>query len=151
MVRRRTIEAKPIGELYKRAPHSDRVIEHEAENLRRVRLILVWESIPAGRTVHFWLHGETDSGLTVSIPTAPPKVLDLTIIGCITGRNSNGKRFRVDAVYGSGPPGLRLNSKDVNALIKIITAKLEKEFPGRQITGITREVFAIEEQKAWDC
>ena len=151
MVRRRTIDARPIGELYKRAHHTDRVPEHEAENLRKVRLILVWESIPAGRTVHFWLQGETASGLTVSIPTAPPKVLDLTIIGCITGRSGNGKRFRVDAVYGSGPPGLRLNSKDVNALIKIITAKLEKEFPEKQITGITREVFAIEEQKAWDC
>ena len=151
MVRRRTIDARPIGELYKRAHHTDRVPEHEAENLRKVRLILVWESIPAGRTVHFWLQGETESGLTVSIPTAPPKVLDLTIIGCMTGRSGNGRRFRVDAVYGSGPPGLRLNSKDVNALVKIITAKLEEEFPEKQITGITREVFAIEEQKAWDC
>tara|TARA_R100000306_G_scaffold54314_1_gene51506 strand:+ start:41 stop:496 length:456 start_codon:yes stop_codon:yes gene_type:complete len=151
MVRRRGIDAQPIGELYKRARHSDRISDHEVENLRKVRLILVWESIPKGRTVHFWLHRETKSGLTVSIPMAPPKVLDLTIIGCLTGRSGTGKRFRVDVVYGLGPPGLKLNGKDVNALIKIITEKLQEEFPEKQITGITREIFAIEEQKAWDC
>jgi len=67
----------------------------------------------------------------------------------MTGRTGNGKRFRVDAVYGRAPE-LRLNSKDDNALIKIITAKLEEEFPDKQITGITREVFAIEEQAPWD-
>jgi len=144
------IEARPIGELYKRASHSDRVIEHEANNLRKVKLVLVWESIQAGRTTHFWVNGATQSGLVVPIPTAKPKILDLTIIGCMTGKTGSGKRFRVDAIYGYGPPGLKLNSKDVNALIKIITEKLEEEFPDKQITGISREVFAIEEQTSWD-
>ena len=149
MVRRRSFEAQPIGELYKRAPPRDGVVEHEPQNLRQVKLVLVWESIQAGRTVCFWANGATESGLIVPIPIAEPKILDLTIIGCMTGRTGNGKRFRVDVIYGTGP-GLHLNSKDFNALIKIIAERLQEEFPDKQITGITREVFAIEEQAPWD-
>ena len=147
---RRTIEARPIGELYKRVPLNERVIEHEGNNLQKVKLVLVWESIQAGRTVHFWVNGATQSGLVVPIPTVEPKLLDLSIIGCITGRANNGKRFRVDAIYGYGPPGLKLNSKDVNGLIMIVKQKLQEEFPDKQITGISQEVFAIEEQASWD-
>ena len=149
MVRRRSFEAQPIGELYKRAPPRDGVVEHEPQNLREIRRALVWESVPSGRTIHFWLNGATESGLIVPIPIAEPKILDLTIIGCMTGRTGNGKRFRVDVIYGTGP-GLHLNSKDFNALIKIIAERLQEEFPDKQITGITREVFAIEEQAPWD-
>ena len=134
---RRTIEARPIGELYKRVPLNERVIEHEGNNLQKVKLVLVWESIQAGRTVHFWVNGATQSGLVVPIPTVEPKLLDLTII-------------RVDAIYGYGPPGLKLNSKDVNGLIMIVKQKLQEEFPDKQITGISQEVFAIEEQASWD-
>lgn len=150
MVGRRTFDALPIGELYKRTRHSDRVIEHDqAGNLKQIRLVLVWEPVPPGRTVHFWLNGATQSGLVVPVPTVEPKILDLTIIGCMTGRTGKGKRFRVDVIYGVAP-GLQMNYKDVTALIKIITQKLQEEFPDKNITGITREVFAIEEQQAWD-
>ena len=149
MVRRRSFEAQPIGELYKRAPPRDGVVEHEPQNLREIRWALVWESVPSARTIHFWLNGDTESWLVVPIPIAEPKILDLTIIGCMTGRTGNGKRFRVDVIHGTGP-GLHLNSKDFNALIKIIAERLQEEFPDKQITGITREVFAIEEQAPWD-
>jgi hypothetical protein len=148
MVRQRIIDGQPIGDLYKRSRNSDKTFEHETENLRQVKFALHWEFIPLGRTVHFWPTGVADATMAEPIPMAEPQKLDLTIIGSLSGRRGNGKRFRVDAIHGIGFGGA-LKNKDFNALISIIKCKLQEEFPSRTITSMNRDVFVLEE-KAWD-
>lgn len=149
MVRRGAIDGQPIGALYKRARHSDKVSEHEPQTLRQVRFALFWEPIPAGRTIHFWSSKVAESGAVVPIPTADPKKLDITVIGCLSGRNGKGKRFRVDVIHGTGLGGM-LKHRDFNALIDVIKRRLQEEFPEQNITGITRDVFDLEEKVRWD-
>ena len=149
MTRQRIIDAQPIGALYKRASHIDKVVEHESENLRHIQFVLYWEPIPTGRTVHFWATGTTDSGASVLQPIAPPKTLDVTVIGCMSGRRGNGKRFRVDVIHATGL-GNVLKNKDLNALIDIIKNRVQEEFPEQRIIGITKDIFVLEEKARWD-
>ena len=148
MVRRGAIDGQPLGALYKRARHRDKAFEHETENLRQVTFALYWEPIPAGRTIHFWSTGVADAAMAEPIPMTEPQKLDLTIIGSLSGRRGNGKRFRVDAIHGIGFGGV-LKNKDFSGLINIIKYKLQEEFPEQTITGITRDIFVLEE-KTWD-
>ena len=147
MVRKGTIDARPIGELYKRTRHSERPSEYEPQNLRQIRLILLWDDIKPGRTVHFWTHRVSESGIVTPIPTVQFKPLDLTIIGSIFGRNNS--RFRVDVIYGTAP-NLKLRFKDYVALIEIITQQLQEEFPDKEIKSFTKDVISIEEQAPWE-
>ena len=147
MVRKGTIDARAIGELYKRTKFSERRIEYEEDNLRKIRMVLLWDGVPKGRSVMFWRHQTIESGLVTAIPTADFQALDLTIIGCIYGRKS--ARFRVDAVYGTAPD-MTLQYQDYVALIKIIKERLQEEFPDKQIQSFTKDVISIEEQAPWE-
>ena len=148
MARHRIIDGQPLGALYKRARYGDKAFEHGTENLKQITFALHWEPIPTGRTIHFWPTEVADSAMAAAIPMGEPQKLYLTIIGCLSGRRGNGKRFRVDAIHGIGL-GYVLKNKDFNALTNIIKYKLQEEFPDQTITGITRDVFVLEE-KAWD-
>jgi hypothetical protein len=149
MIRHKIIDAQPIGDLYKRAPLNENVADHATENLTEVRLVLYWEPIPAGRTVHFWSGETASSAMTAPITGAEPQEMRLTIIGCRSGRRGNGKRFRVDSIHGTGI-GKVLKIRDFKALMNIIKYTLQEAFPEQNITGITKDVFVLEEKARWD-